>query len=430
MFKIINFSILHTIVSKFFLIILKAGIGLSLANFLGPLGKGTFFAFQSITGILSSYSTLSSNESIIYHYSQEKIIKNSLIQINIFFLILVTTISSLFLFLLMKILPNLFIEISNYKNYMYLILPLFAGETFSHFSLRALKQFKLFNLLGLLTRTNILIILIFALYFDNNIDTAIRSFILASSINLIISYGFLIKLTLPLRLTKLNYKEIIYYGLKVHLGSFLSESEYKFDIYFVLYLLGAASLGIYSVSLSVVSLLTYIPNSIINVIYSYTSSNEEDVKYQLTNFYIKYLFLFQIIISIFFIIIMKFLIIFLYGIEFADSYLIMLLLFPGVFLDNLSKILINFYKSKNILKIVNIVSLSSLIINCLLMLVLIPTYGLAGAAISTTISYSVKFLVLFYYYIADSKKMNIKNDFFKYSELKDIFYEISTRYKK
>lgn len=419
--KNIIIAIFQTVVTKFFLIIIKASSGIVLANFLGPVGKGVVFAFQSITGIITNYSHLSCNESIIYNYSKQNIIKNSLIQINIFFLITISSLAFIVLYLLKLTLPNLFKDLYDFTIYMYLIIPLLIGETFSHFSLRALKKFKLVNILGLITRFNILIFFLIFLYLHNSINTAIKVYTFVSLLNFVISYICLIRLTLPFKFIKLNYREIIYYGLKLHIGASLSESEYKFDIYFVLYFLGASALGIYSVSLSVASLITYLPNSITSVLFPYTSGKDEKLNYQLTSTYLKYLFLTQLLISAFFIYLMKYLITTLYGFEFEESYLIFLFLFPGVFFDNLSRILINFYKSKNILGLVNYSSLLTLILNCILMLLLIPELGLMGAAVSTSISYFVKFVVLFYAYISHTKKLKIKNNFFNLNEFKYFF---------
>jgi O-antigen/teichoic acid export membrane protein len=188
---------------------------------------------------------------------------------------------------------------------------------------------------------------------------------------------------------------LLRYGIKVHFGTVLSESDYKLDIYFILFFLSAYDLGIYSISLAICSLAIYIPNSITTILFPYTSESKKRNK-NFTFFFLSGLTIFQIVFIIFLVLTGESLINFFYGSDFIGSYQILLFLLPGIFFDSLTRILINYYKSNNTMLLPNFFAIFTVIINVSLLFYLLPLYGLIGAAISTSITYALKFLLLLF----------------------------------
>jgi len=392
--KNISIKILYNLLTKFFLVLTKFLISIVLAKFLGPTGKGITYAFQSISGILTNFSNFGIDDSIVYNNNRNIIPNDSLFFICIFYQIIISVISFFLLLIVIYLIPNLFIEIKQFYFQIFLYLPLLVGETLTHACLKSLKRFKVFNILSLISRLNLLILLFITLYLQNNITFAINVYVAVALINLIISYIVLYFLTRPRTELKLSkYFFLLNYGIKVHFGTVLTESEHKLDIYFILFLLGAYELGIYSIALAIGSLAIYLPNSITTVLFPYTSKNEIRNK-NLTKFSLFSLLIVQSIFFIFLIIIGKSFISFFYGIDFLPAYLVFLFLIPAFFFDSLNRILLNFFKSKNKMFFPNFSALGSLIINILLLIYLIPMYGILGAAISTSISYTIKFILL------------------------------------
>ena len=160
-----------------------------------------------------------------------------------------------------------------------------------------------------------------------------------------------------------------------------------------MYLLGAYELGIYSKALAVGSLAIYLPNSITTILFPYTSKNESRNN-NLTMFTFITLLIIQLIFFVFVIFFGEILISFFYGIDFLPAYFILLFLIPAFFFDSLNRILLNFFKSDNKMLFPNLSAFISLIINIILLIYLVPIYGLMGAALSTSISYTTKFILL------------------------------------
>jgi len=71
-------------------------------------------------------------------------------------------------------------------------------------------------------------------------------------------------------------------------------------------------------------------------------------------------------------------------------------LLPGVFLFSVAKIIGNDFSGRGLVVINGIVSASALIINIILNLLLIPRIGIKGAAIASTISYSLATIILLF----------------------------------
>ncbi len=392
--KAISIKILYNFLTKFFLVIIKFLTSIVLAKFLGPTGKGVTFAFQSISGIINNFSNFGIDDSIIYNNNKKLISNNSLFFLCIFYQILLSIVSFIFLVIIIYLLPNLFLELKQFYFQIFLYLPLLAGETLTHSCLKSLKRFKIFNILSLISRFNLLIFLFVILYFQSEIFIAINVFVVIALVNLVISYLVLYVVIRPkIELNISRYFFLLKYGTKVHFGTVLTESEHKLDIYFVLYLLGAYELGIYSIALAIGSLAIYLPNSITTILFPYTSKNEIRNN-NLTMFAFINLLIIQLIFFVFVIFFGEILISFFYGIDFLPAYFILLFLIPAFFFDSLNRILLNFFKSNNKMFFPNLSAFISLIINIILLIYFVPIYGLVGAALSTSISYTTKFILL------------------------------------
>lgn len=392
---IILTKVLGNIVTKFFIILIKFLTSIILAKFLGPTGKGITYAFQSVSGSIVNYSSLGIDDSLIFNNNTKKLKNNYLFIASLYFHIFLSIISFKLFFIIKFIFPNLFTDINSYLFEILIFLTLLIGETLTHGCLKSLRKFRIFNILSVISRLNLLIFLFLSLSKTSTPDQAINAFVIIAAINLMISYIVLYKLTKPELINPSKLIFLLRYGIKVHFGTVLSESDYKLDIYFILFFLSAYDLGIYSISLAICSLAIYIPNSITTILFPYTSESKKRNK-NFTFFFLSGLTIFQIVFIIFLVLTGESLINFFYGSDFIGSYQILLFLLPGIFFDSLTRILINYYKSNNTMLLPNFFAIFTVIINVSLLFYLLPLYGLIGAAISTSITYALKFLLLLF----------------------------------
>jgi O-antigen/teichoic acid export membrane protein len=87
-----------------------------------------------------------------------------------------------------------------------------------------------------------------------------------------------------------------------------------------------------------------------------------------------------------------------FGAEFSQVKQIIQLLFLGVLLLNATTTFTQYFASKGNFHIATIASTIGLIPTIVLGILLIPRYGITGAAISTTLSYTIIFLIEYYYF--------------------------------
>ena len=92
----------------------------------------------------------------------------------------------------------------------------------------------------------------------------------------------------------------------------------------------------------------------------------------------------------------KFLVLILYGNDFTQAYYIFLILAPGLLLDSIGRNVATWLKSEGKPLILSWISLGSLSFNILLNFILIPKYGLYGAAYSSLISYIARGTILWF----------------------------------
>ena len=87
-----------------------------------------------------------------------------------------------------------------------------------------------------------------------------------------------------------------------------------------------------------------------------------------------------------------------FGAEFSQVKQIIQLLFLGVLLLNATTTFTQYFASKGNFHIATIASTIGLIPTIVLGILLIPRFGITGAAISTTLSYTIIFLIEYYYF--------------------------------
>jgi O-antigen/teichoic acid export membrane protein len=92
----------------------------------------------------------------------------------------------------------------------------------------------------------------------------------------------------------------------------------------------------------------------------------------------------------------------LYGHRYAPAILPLRLMLPAVVMISLYLILTRNFTSRNRQQVNIIAAVGALAINVTLNLFLIPRYGIAGAAISTTVSYSTAALILLGVFLRES----------------------------
>ena len=196
---------------------------------------------------------------------------------------------------------------------------------------------------------------------------------------------------------KSNTRELLIYSLPLILTSLLTLLQKWADTFVIGYYRSASEIGVYSIAFSTASLLAIIPTALMSlfipVITSlYGQNNIRDIR-KMSNNIVKWIFMinlpFAIILSIF----SRELIKIVFGLEYANGYISLIILSLAYLILSMTHV----YGSNLLMikrtKLLSLFVLISTLTNILLNIILIPKYGINGAAIAT-LSSNIIFLIL------------------------------------
>ena len=211
-----------------------------------------------------------------------------------------------------------------------------------------------------------------------------------------------INVLFAIRTLKVNFswqgKLIFYpftYGWKNWINQIIANSNEKFDQIILTYFLSPLNFGLYVAGVGISNLLTKIPVSYINVFYNQISQRSIESALNLYARTQRITFLFTTLISIILMLIAHPLISLTYGKDYLDSVEVVLWYAPGLIFQVASRISVKFYAGIGMPLKNSLIFLGGFVGSLPFYFWLIPKYGLCGAAMASSVSYFIAFLVSF-----------------------------------
>lgn len=225
--------------------------------------------------------------------------------------------------------------------------------------------------------------------------------------NYLVAMGIVVMLSLFWLLSsekvkfKPNWKigrESITKGLKASTSHICLFLLFRVDIFLLNYFLGIKQAGLYSIAVLISELLQKMANTSATVIFPKLTGKQSIEGRRLSLNVLTFILLVGIIFSMFIVIFGKQIIILLYKKKFAESAGPLYFLLPGTVIMAGGKIMLFSLWAQNFPRITVIVPLLTFFLNTALNLLLIPKFGINGAAISTSLSYTIFGIALGGYY--------------------------------
>jgi O-antigen/teichoic acid export membrane protein len=191
-------------------------------------------------------------------------------------------------------------------------------------------------------------------------------------------------------------------GSKGMLISLLLALLFRVDIYLVNRFLGAGLTGIYSVSIVFAEMLQKVPNAAGTVLFSKIGSREQQWSDQLTATVCRFIFLLSLVLSLALVLSGKWLIPLVFGEDFSGAYLPLVCMLPGVIAVASGSIINTNLWGRGYPLLTVIASAVALSVNIGLNLLLIPTVGLVGAGLATSVAYTLWGVLIFGYFVKNS----------------------------
>jgi O-antigen/teichoic acid export membrane protein len=189
-------------------------------------------------------------------------------------------------------------------------------------------------------------------------------------------------------------RRCIQYGWKAHLSNILAFVNYRADVFLVNFFLNPALVGIYFVAVQIAERL-WLPSKVLGTVLlpRMAESHAKGGTSDLTPIMSRLILWMTAIICIIVALVAGPVIRLLFGEAYVDALPPLLWLLPGIALASSSKIVANDFAARGRPEWNSMLSVAILFINIVANVILIPRYGINGAAIATTISYTFNMLV-------------------------------------
>lgn len=185
------------------------------------------------------------------------------------------------------------------------------------------------------------------------------------------------------------------YGMRSYAATITTFAVLRSGVFFVNYFRGAADTGLYSVAQQMAEALVIIPSVIGTVLFSRVARGDSK---KLAPRVIRSAAFMLLPVSIALAIGRNMIFTTLFGPDFLPSGQVFLLLLPGTFLLGIEVIMASDIAGRGYPWTAALAWIPILIINIIGYVLLIPHYGISGAAISTTISFIALFIFMTWYY--------------------------------
>jgi len=212
-----------------------------------------------------------------------------------------------------------------------------------------------------------------------------------------------------------NSIQLINFGSKTVLSNAINLINYQADILMIGYFMTKTDVGVYSIAVMFAKLIWILPDSIQRITFplisEYHAKKMNESIHILVDKCMKYSCLFLVFCTTFFIFFGNKVISLVFGAEFEHSYFPLIILLIGTVLYGVTKSVGSIFASVGKVTLVYKIPLVSAISNIILNYVLIPVYGINGAAVATTISFVVSTALMIHYM---KILINLKVDFIWY----------------
>ena len=394
----VNYGI--NVLSQIFNIIFSIIPVLLVSNIMGPEGKGSIVIFFLIIQYFQIFGGLGVSGSAIYFISKAEYDKKKLSG-ELFLLSILLSAISIIIFLPFAY----FYYIANLSIDIVLLLTLGMIITFcsitnniSQHIFIGLKKFVAFSLISNSSLFFSALLITIIVLLKPDIGIIIAGYTLAHILSFLLCMYLHYKNKTEFTLTYdyKKFKPYVIYGLKSYLGRVLWRIFDKLDYLILSFFLGVSAIGIYSISYMFSEIVVVFANTISSLITTYIAGQKKD-EFEIIIIKTLRILLFAIIIfSTLIYIISDYIISYLFIDEFIAAIIPLKILLPGMACLALGKIMSSYLAGKGKPGLQSYAIFLALMIAIIANFILIPSYGIIGAAIATTLSFIVYFLLMCY----------------------------------
>jgi O-antigen/teichoic acid export membrane protein len=394
-----------SLIAKLIGFIIAIPTSIIVARYLGPSGKGVFAVLMTVTGIVLQLGNLGFHSSSVYFAAKYNEKTSSIASILILFGASIGLASGLGMFLLSYIFPKAILgDIPRLFLLVALIgLPFaFVAQFLQNLFLgmQRIYEYNFVDLAAKFASLGGIIILFF--FFRKGVLTLLG---LTTLIAILTCLAFLSlikqQVHLTLKFDRSVFRGMLRYGFKAYLSALFAFLVIRSDMILINYFLGTKAAGLYSLAVGSADWLLLVPATVGAMLFPKATAIADETS-ELTRKVSRHIVVLMVFLCIAVAIVIKPVIVFVFGQAFAPSAGSLLLLLPGIFFLSLEMIYMQDFAARGMPPIGYISPALGFLVNIALNLVLIPRYGLLAASVTSSMAYFLMFVVNLVYLKATS----------------------------
>src|SRR5205085_10159853 len=290
----------------------------------------------------------------------------------------------------------------------------------------AVGRIERFNLLDLAGQTFILINAIAALVILNtglwtlvSLNTGASVIFGVITASLVAVYGAKLKDRSKWRPDLKLFGRMIRYGIKFHISILAGALLFRADLFVVNFYRGTAEAGVYSVASQVAMMLMLLPGVIATLLFPRVAAKRDETG-ELTCVVTRHTAFIMLLVCLA-AAPLGFVLPLLYGAKFKDVSIQLLILLPGVYLVGLESVMVQHFNAVGLPRAIPLFWVATLFVNVALVFGLVPPFGARGAALASTISYTLIFTLVAIYFRTSTRRRLYETFMLRGAELREFF---------
>jgi len=419
-------SRLITMVFKLSLRLLKTA---ALMRLLGPAGRGIYGVLVTISLLVVSFGNLGFGLGSVYvisdrKYELRKVIGNAFLYILVQGMILMGVVLVLSHFGEFVFRENRQI-VEQFKVFLFAAVFLMLFEGLTRSLLTGIKDIHFVNLrqvsFSILT---VFLLLVLWHVTGNGVQSALVAWVTTSAflavctlIRLWRKAGGRLGMSLP------YMKEAFFFGIRGNLSMVANTAVRRIDLLFIAHYLGVKAVGYYAASVSIAEILLMVSESASGPFLPLRLELGKKTGRHFSSLIVKYVLIVMALVCGLTALLGQVIIRLLYGASYLPAFGPLLWLLPGILALSIYHFLKADIYSLNRPGFVSWISVLALVCNLILNVMMIPRYGINGAAISSSISYLLSTLILLAFFF---HKTGLSPRDFLLPRIKDLGFLVQT----
>lgn len=398
------FNIVWTFVARLLMIVNSVAAGIIVAHVLGVSGVGELGVINVAVATMVQLASFGIPSANTFFISQDVKRLRTVAMNSFLFALMFGILLAVFLTLVAQMRPGWFGYIdSGLIRIASIAIPFQLITLIGLNILLAINKVREFNLLDLASQSFVLINSLLVLIVLRSglptlvtFNTAASVVVAVVVVGLIVVSGRRLQTDLSWRADSQLFTQMLRYGLKFHVSILAGALIFRADLLVVNHFRGPDEAGVYSIASQMAMMLILLPGVIATLLFPRVSAEKDqqgETICLVTRHTTFVMFILCLVAAP-----LSFLLPLVYGADFADASWQLLILLPGVFLVGVESVLVQHFNALGLPRVIPLFWVITLAINVVLVFVLVPRLGARGAALASTIGYSLIFLLVAVYF--------------------------------